>query len=93
MSRDKGEKSAMELAKENFSSRNPVTRLMAKIFVGRPILEPALFAILKPLPLFLDKIGLRKVGIAVLSLLFNLLYLQGMAKEMGGAGKMWKSLS
>ena len=93
MARDKGEKSSIELAQKHYTERNLVTRICARVFVGRPILEPLLFIILRPAPIALDKIGLRRVGIGVLSLLFNLLYLQGMAKEIGGAGKMWRLLS
>ena len=93
MARDKGEKTAIELAQKHYGERNVVTRIMARIFVGRLILEPCLFGLLRPAPLILDRIGLRKIGTGVLSLLFNLLYLQGMAREIGGARKMWRLLS
>jgi glycosyltransferase involved in cell wall biosynthesis len=93
MARDKGQDQAFELARKHYGERNRITRLLARIFVGKPALEALLFGILKPAPLVLDKIGLRKPALGLCSLLFNLRYLQGMATEIGGARRMWQMMA
>ena len=92
MARDKGEMRSMELARKHYRLRNMVTRILARTCIGRPMLEPALFASLTPLPLALDRIGQRRSALTACSLLFNLLYLRGMAGEFGGAAAMWREL-
>lgn len=92
MARDKGQDRVLALARKHWGERNLMTRLAAKAFIGKPILEPAILGTLKKAVPALDKIGLRSVSLALCSVLFNLLYFQGMAQEIGGAGKMWRAI-
>ncbi len=92
MSRDKGEATAMNLAKKHFAERSPVTQKLGKLVIGKPVVEPVVMGILKLAPIVLDKIGMRGLALNLLSILFNLRYLQGMAIEIGGANKMWAAI-
>jgi glycosyltransferase involved in cell wall biosynthesis len=92
MARDKGQEQAFVLARKHYGERNLLTRVLAKTCVGKPGVEGLLFGILRPAGPAIDRLGLRRVALVVLSLTFNLRYLQGMAKEIGGARRMWASL-
>jgi GT2 family glycosyltransferase len=93
MARDKDQTEAMQLARRHYAERNALTRLMARTCIGRPLLEPALIGALRCAVPILDRIGLRKLALPACSTLFNLRYLQGMAREMGSARSMWTTLS
>jgi GT2 family glycosyltransferase len=93
MAKEKGQEQALILARKHYRERNRLTRLLAKLCIGRPGLEPLTFGVLKPAIPLTDRIGLRKLSLALCSLTFNLRYLQGMAKEMGGAKTMWEALA
>ncbi len=92
MSRDKGEEAAMNLAKKHFAERNLITQKLGRLVIGKPVLESTVIECLKVAPLVLDKMGMRNIAINLLSILFNLRYLQGMATEIGGANKMWAAI-
>lgn len=93
MHRDKGEGAAMELARKHYRERNWLTRVLARSLVGRGIGERVLFAVLRPAIPAMDRWRMHRLGLLVCSLTFNLRYLQGMAREMGGARTMWRSLA
>jgi glycosyltransferase involved in cell wall biosynthesis len=93
MARDKGENTSMDLARKHYNQRNALTKLLARSCIGVPLAEKGLFQFLKYNILFWDRMGLRNVSLGVCSILFNLLYLQGMAQEIGGSKKMWNELS
>lgn len=89
MAREIGEERAMELARRHFRERNQLTQLLAKLTTGVPILEET--------PLTLGraavKFGGRRLALVACSLLFNLRYLQGMCRELGGRRQLWKALN
>jgi glycosyltransferase involved in cell wall biosynthesis len=88
MARDIGEERAIELARRHFGERNRLTQLLAKFTTGVPILEEVPLALGRAAV----KIGGRKIALVACSLLFNLRYLQGMCKELGGRKALWKAL-
>ena len=92
MARDKGQAEALALARKHYFERNRITRWVAKLCIGKPGLERSIFGLLKPGISVTDKIGLRSLSMALCSLTFNLRYLQGMAKEMGGSRRMWATI-
>jgi len=92
MARDKGQQQALILARKHYRQRSRLTRMLAKLSIGRRILEPLVFGILKPGISLTDRIGLRRLSLLLCSLTFNLRYLQGMAREMGGARRMWETI-
>jgi GT2 family glycosyltransferase len=92
MARDKGQEQALTLAQKHYRERNALTRLLARVFIGRPGIGSVLFMLLKPAIPACDRLGFRGAGLALCSLTFNLRYLQGMANEMGGPRAMWNSL-
>jgi len=93
MLRDKGQDQAMDLARKHYRQRSLLTRVVARGFIGRPILEPLLFGIIRPGIVMFDRIRLRPAALILCSLVFNLRYLQGMAHEMGGARSMWSAIA
>lgn len=92
MARDKGQEHALRLARKHYRERSLLTRIIARMCIGKPGLEPMAFGVLKPLILLTDRVGMRRLSILLCSLIFNLRYLQGMAHEMGGARKMWEAM-
>ena len=88
MARDGGEARAMELARENYATRNRVTKLLARLSIGVPVLEPMIFVLLRGAV----QVGGQRIALGACSLLFNLRYLQGMCQEMGGRQQMWRAL-
>jgi GT2 family glycosyltransferase len=92
MARDKGQEVALDLARRHYKGRNRATRVLARLCVGRRPLDSLLFACLRPAAPSFDRVGLRKPALALCSITFNLRYLQGMAREFGGARRMWEAL-
>jgi GT2 family glycosyltransferase len=92
MARDKGQAQALALARKHYRERNRLTRLMAKLCIGRRGVELATLGLLKRAVPLMDRIGLRRAALTLCSLTFNLRYLQGMAEEMGGARAMWERM-
>lgn len=89
MARDIGEQAALDLARKHFGERNRATQLMAKVCIGVPILESAVLAAGRGAV----KIGGRRIALTACSLLFNLRYLQGMCRELGGRRQLWKAIT
>ncbi len=92
MARDKGTQVAMDMAKRHYRERNRATRILARIFIGKKVLEPLLFSLLKPAIPLANRMGVRSAALALCSVTFNLRYLQGMAKEIGGSSRMWQAI-
>lgn len=88
MARDGGEDRVIELTRKHFKERSGVTRALATVCIGNPVLENAVMGFAKTLV----KVGGRKIALASCSLLFNLRYLQGMCKELGGRQRLWETL-
>lgn len=88
MARDGGEERVIELTRKHFKERNRLTRMIAQICIGQPILEPAVLAG----GCAAVKVGGRRIALAACSLLFNLRYLQGMCAEIGGRRQLWQIL-
>jgi len=92
MAREKGQQEALALARKHYRERNILTRALARAAIGRRVIEPAVLRALPATAIALDRVGLRQVSLAMLSVLFNLLYLQGMCRELGGAHRLWETL-
>ncbi len=88
MARDGGEERAMELARRHFRERNRVTRFLAKRCIGVPLLEKGVLGFCRIGAQHLP----RKFALGFCSLLFNLRYLQGMSRELGGRQKLWRAI-
>jgi glycosyltransferase involved in cell wall biosynthesis len=88
MSRDNGEERAICLARRHFQERNRLTKLIARLCIGRAPLEATVLA--------LGRAGVqltgRRVALPLCSLLFNLRYLQGMCRELGGRDRLWQTM-
>ncbi len=92
IARDKGEGRVIELARLHYSGRNPVTKALTRVCVGRAGLERALLGALRAGVFASDAVGLRRVALGLLSITFNVRYLQGMCHELGGRARMWRML-
>lgn len=88
MARDIGEERAIELARRHFGERNRLTQLLTKLTTGVPFLEEVPLALGRAAV----KVGGRKIALVACSLLFNLRYMQGMCRELGGRKELWKAL-
>jgi glycosyltransferase involved in cell wall biosynthesis len=88
MARDLGEGHMITMARDNFKSRNRLTRTIASIAIGRPALESLVLKIGSAAA----QSSSRKIALPACSLLFNLRYLQGMCSELGGRQKLWSTL-
>ena len=84
MARDKGQQT-LQWATYEFHSRNPLTRALVKMCVGRPRLVAGARALLRGVVSAADAVGVgpRWTGY-ILSGIFNLMYWQGAAEELGG---------
>jgi len=78
----------MAWARKNYSERNALTKFLAKIAIGVPIMEGLVLALVRGMVFY----GGRKVALLACSLLFNLRYLQGMCQELGGRRTLWNTL-
>ena len=92
IAREKGHLRVIELARQHYSQRSPVTRALAALCVGRRGLEAGLLAALRAGILASDALDVRQAALGFCSILFNLRYLQGMCEELGGRRRMWRVL-
>jgi glycosyltransferase involved in cell wall biosynthesis len=88
MARDIGEAQAMALARKHYRQRNRATQLAAQFCIGRPALESLVLGIGRGAV----KFGGRRLALVACSMLFNLRYLQGMCRELGGRRQLWRAL-
>jgi len=79
---------ALAWARKNWAERNRITKLLAHVAIGRPVLEPALLGALDALV----HCGVRRIALGACSLLFNLRYVQGMRHEAGSRSRLWGML-
>jgi glycosyltransferase involved in cell wall biosynthesis len=79
-----------------FVARNALTRLCIKLAVGRPKVGIALQSILKATALLVDALfGLlgQKLGIALLSVIYNVRYMEGAVDQLGDPSALWEQIS
>lgn len=79
-----------------FVARNSLTRLCIKLAVGRPKVGALLQATLKGIALLVDALfGLvgQKLGIALLSVIYNVRYMEGAADQLGDARSLWEHIT
>jgi glycosyltransferase involved in cell wall biosynthesis len=82
--------------RHGFVARNTLTRLCIKLSVGRPKVGAALQATLKGIALLVDALfGLlgQKLGIALLSVIYNVRYMEGAADQLGDARSLWEQIT
>jgi GT2 family glycosyltransferase len=89
MQREKGHET-LELATEEFHSRHPVNRALARLCVGRRGLTRVAVSALRLAAAAADTLGDRTRAALALSGIFNLLYWQGVCDELGGADAVWR---
>jgi glycosyltransferase involved in cell wall biosynthesis len=79
-----------------FVARNTLTRLCIKLAIGRPKAGNALKGILKATALFADilfgAVG-QKVGVTLLSVIYNVRYMEGAADQLGDASALWQQIA
>jgi GT2 family glycosyltransferase len=73
-----------ELVRHGFAGRSALTRLLIKTEWAAPMLSPALRLALKLGAIGLHRLGLVRPACAMLSALYNLLYLDGAKVALGG---------
>ena len=93
MARDKGQET-LQWATYEFHSRNPMTRALVVLCAGRPRLVAAARVGLRAVVEAGDRVGVSPRWTAyVLSGIFNLMYWQGAAEELGGRGALLEALA
>jgi GT2 family glycosyltransferase len=89
--RDKGHW-VLKLAFADFHRRNLVSRGVARFCVGSGARVGGARVLLGGIVRAADAIGLESVASASLSVLFNLLYWQGVSDGLGGPDKVWNAI-
>jgi glycosyltransferase involved in cell wall biosynthesis len=79
-----------------FVARNGLTRLCIKLAIGRPKVGIALQSILKATALFVDvlfgAVG-QKLGVALLSVVYNVRYMEGAVDQLGDPSVLWEHIA
>jgi GT2 family glycosyltransferase len=92
MHRDKGHQ-ALDLAFLEFHGRHPLNRALARGCIGRPLAFGAVTGALAVSARAADAMRMARLADRALSALYNLLYWQGVADELGGREAVWRSVS
>ena len=92
MSRDKGHE-ALACALREFRSRHPINRMLARLLAGRRRALNGVVLLLRAATRGADRLPVRRAASAPLSLIFNLLYWQGVCDELGGRRALVYALS
>ena len=90
--RDKGHE-ALWCAADEFAHRNPLNRVLARTCVGRKPLVRLAVTLLRGVVHLTDALGAQRAAILALSGIYNMLYWQGAADELGGAQALWNLMS
>ena len=77
------------MAKMGLAHRARSVQLVARYSIGVPIVESTIMAVGR----VVVQHGSRKQALQACSLLFNLRYLQGMCRELGGRRKLWETIA
>lgn len=88
MSREADGQRIIVWARKNYKERNRLTKTLAKMAIGVPVLEGLLLALVRAGVFYAP----RKVALVACSLLFNLRYMQGMCQELGSRKALWQTL-
>jgi GT2 family glycosyltransferase len=92
MHREKGHE-ALPCAAHEFHSRHVLTRVLARVCVGRPGMVNASVKLLKAATNAADRLGQAGAARLALSGIFNLLYWQGVCDEFGGPEPVWRTVA
>lgn len=85
MGRDRGHQDLLQAVAEEYHRLHPLTRLLARASIHRPLVARAAAAAARPLSLVCDRVGAPRLGQAALSAVFNAVRMTGFAGEVGGA--------
>jgi hypothetical protein len=92
MERDKGHE-ALRCALHEFQTRHPLNRILARVCVGRDTLSRAAILTLRSVATAADTLRMRGMSALALSGIFNLMYWQGAADELGGVDAVWRRIA
>jgi GT2 family glycosyltransferase len=99
MEREKGHE-ALSCAFAEFHQRHRLTRSLVRLCLGRPALARGVVQGLRGVATGAGRLGAvgrggagERISALALSGAFNLLYWQGVADEMGGAGRVWPEIA
>ena len=92
MSRDKGHP-ALEYALEEFDARHRLSRIVARLCAGQPIRTGVVLRALGGAVHVFGSLGLHGLAGAALSVMFNVLYWQGVSDSVGGPAALWGALA
>ena len=92
MHRDKGHETLPNATRE-FYTRHPLNRLVTRACVGRPVLIHGVTHAVRGAVSAAERLGAGRVATLALSSLFNVLYWQGVADELGGTAQVWRSVA
>lgn len=81
------------MAEEFVWFRKKPVKTLSKLALGRPLLVAALKHGARIAIPLLDRVGARSSALAVCSAIFNLLYLDAAARELGGRDAFWHAIA
>lgn len=80
----KGQTWLIPTVQKEFTSRHPFTRGLIKLSLGRPVLRKIIVGIMKQIGIASHRFNRVRLSNISFSAIFNLLYYQGMADQLGG---------
>jgi hypothetical protein len=92
MGRDKGHE-AFSCAVHEFHGRHHLNRLLTRLCLGRPPLIAGALLALRATSSLAALLGARRTARLALSGIFNLLYWQAVADELGGRAPTWRAIA
>ncbi len=92
MWRDRGRENIMEQLRREFSQRNAILRMTAKVLIGRQRLQRAFVASAGKISTLSTALRVRRLSYLVQSAVFNLQYWQGMAETLGSRSEFWQGV-
>ena len=90
MSREKGHE-ALTLAFAEFRWRHPASQALARLLTGRRLLTRAVLAACGVAARGAGRCGMHRGASPLLSVIFNVLYWQGVCDELGGREVLWRT--
>jgi glycosyltransferase involved in cell wall biosynthesis len=92
MFREKGLDHIMTSLRQDFDTRKPMLRSLARVLVGRRFLLQGFCSLATILASVVSSVGLRRPGRMLYSAIFNLQYWQGFCEAMGDRSAFWQSI-
>jgi len=93
MTHQKGQDWLLPTVMQEFHGRHPFIRGLTRLCLDRPRLSRVAIGVLKQAALLGDRVRVESLPRYAYSGIFNLRHYQGIADELGGAGRFWEAIT